>query len=388
MALLGKFVITGGPVSGKRTVISTLEQGLIEKGYRVFIINNTFSELTKSGINPYKSLPLPNDKFVELLVSQQLSKEAMYDEVISAMPKEEKCVIICDRGVFDNKTRCEDESFDKILSRLNLNESDLNSTYDMVIHLTTSAIGKIKYYNGSDAPMPKDEAIKVDKRTLSSWVGHNNLMVIDNSTDFEGKVKKVLDYIYEYLGNSMKSVKQLKYLINLNKSKLDFIKDKETFKLEITQFYLTDNTKEDTYERRLRLINHNGNTSYYFTVQKKYDQGLSKVVTNYKMTEKEYNSLLEFYDVKASIEKIRYMFVQNARYYKLDVFSQIEDFAILEVDHTIDQQEVLFPVDMEIVEEVTNNPSYSTAAIAANLDFQVDQLKLRKKRLDELLRKE
>ena len=387
MALLGKFVITGGPVSGKRTVISSLEQGLIEKGYRVFIIDNTFSELTKSGINPYKNLPLSTDKFVELLIRQQLEKENLYDEVIAALPKEEKCVIICDRGVFDSKTRCESDSYDDILNKLKLNENDLNNAYDMVIHLTTAAIGKMKYYNGSDEAMPKDEAIRIDKMTLASWIGHSNLMVIDNSTNFEGKVQKVLDYIYEYLGNTIKTRKQLKYLIDINKSKLGFIKDKNTVKLDIKQFYLEEPLKKDTYERRLRLITHNGNTNYYFTVQKRYDKGLTKVVTNYKMTEKEYNSLLEFYNIKAAIEKTRYMFVENGQYYKLDVFDQIEYFAILEVDYNNNQEEILLPEDMAIVEEVTDDPNYSTEAIAANLDFRIEQLKLKKKRLDDLLRK-
>lgn len=45
-------VITGGPCAGKSTGLSKIEQELVERGYRVFVVPETATEVITGGIKP------------------------------------------------------------------------------------------------------------------------------------------------------------------------------------------------------------------------------------------------------------------------------------------------------------------------------------------------
>ena len=47
---IAKIVITGGPCAGKTTALARIEQDLSEKGYHVFIVGESATELIKGGI--------------------------------------------------------------------------------------------------------------------------------------------------------------------------------------------------------------------------------------------------------------------------------------------------------------------------------------------------
>jgi thymidylate kinase len=365
--LLGKIVLTGGPCAGKTTALARIEEQLTEAGYRVLVVSESATELIKGGIKPFGTSPIDLIKFQELILKYQMNKEQLYEDAVASLPEGEKCVIIYDRGVLDNKAYIGQHMFNKLLNSLNLSELLLMDNYDMVIHLVTAADGKEEYYtldNNTARTEMVEEAKKLDRKTVNAWVGHNNLKIIDNSTNFEEKLNRVLDCVHNILGNPISIRKQRKFSIDLNKTDLSFINEEESTVIEIEQTYLQSTSKSDDYERRLRKRTYNGQDTYYFTVQKKEKDGLSKIITDKKITEKEYFKIISMYDIKESLKKTRYAFVKDKQYFKLDIFDDDYDFGILEVDPTKENLNVIVPDDLYVIEDVTNDINYQNNVIA------------------------
>lgn len=88
-------------------------------------------------------------------------------------------------------------AFDKVLRTNGWNAVDLRDTrYNQVIHLITAADGAEDYYNTEDNPCRTEGielARELDKKTAEAWVGHPYIDVIDNSTDFESKMIRMIN---------------------------------------------------------------------------------------------------------------------------------------------------------------------------------------------------
>ena len=84
--------------------------------------------------------------------------------------------------------------------------------YDQVIHLVTAANGAVDYYEKTDIRTEEAEvACKLDHCTSQAWIGHPQYNLIDNSTDFDTKLKRmisvrtsiIIDYIFHHNFNSV-----------------------------------------------------------------------------------------------------------------------------------------------------------------------------------------
>lgn len=362
--LVGKIVLTGGPCAGKTTALSRIEEYLTERGYRVFIVSESATEMIKGGIRPFGDNAFDMIKFQDLILKYQISKEEIYDDAIKYLSDDEKCVIIYDRGLMDNKAYITDQQFSNLLKKMNLNEIDLLDRYDMVIHLVTAADGCSQYYtleNNEARSESIEEAIELDRKTLNTWIGHNNLVVIDNSTNFEEKINRVIDNIKEVVKFPYSTKYQRKYKVDLNNSSLDFLDDKGVTKIDITQTYLGSIENNEGYEKRLRKRNLNGEDSYYFTVKKNDELGVNKIITDKKIKESDYIDLLNLHDNRYEIKKTRYTFVYKKQYFTLDIFENGD--AILEINQTSAKKNVNLPPDLS-VEEVTGIEKYNNYNIA------------------------
>lgn len=51
--IVGKIVLTGGPCAGKTSALTKVEEELTEKGYKVFIVSESATELIRGGIKPF-----------------------------------------------------------------------------------------------------------------------------------------------------------------------------------------------------------------------------------------------------------------------------------------------------------------------------------------------
>ena len=298
--LVAKICLTGGPCAGKTSALSTIEQKLSDMSYKVFIIDEIATRLINAGIKPFGDDAIDMIDFEEMMLKHQLVEEASFERTANLLNK--KCVIICDRGIFDIKSFISNKDFDKLLKKYNLSKISLMDNYGMVVHMNTAAKGAEQFYT-TDNNKARSEGIKDailrDDKCQEAWSFHGNLKIIDNSTNFNDKIKKVVDSIKDYLGIEIRNEK--KYLIEMNNNVYEMLKTDECVKVGIKQTYLKTN---DNYEMRLRKRTLDGDSTYYVTVKKDY-KGNEKIVTEEKISKKTYERLLQQREIVNEVEKER-----------------------------------------------------------------------------------
>lgn len=361
--IVAKVVLTGGPCAGKTSALSKIENYFTEKGYKVLIISESATEMIKGGIKPFGEDKLDIELFQELILKFQLQKEEFYEECVSKFSETTKCIIVYDRGILDNKAYINQEKFDKILKKQKLSELKLMDNYDMVLHLVTAADGAEKYYtlgNNSARTETVEEAKELDRKTINAWAGHPNLKVITNECDFDAKLEKVIQEINNLIGEPVSIKHQRKYLIDLDSSDLSFLDEDNSTRINITQYYLNATPKAET---RVRVREYNGDKSYYLTVQLKGLKGKASVLTEKKLTQKEFSKLLSKYKNADFVNKVRYSFAIDKIYYRLDLFQ--DGTAILEVEPSTELENIVIDDRLKIVEDVTDNPYYDNHVMAS-----------------------
>lgn len=192
---LKKIVITGGPCAGKTSALAVLKAYFSEKGYNVLIVNETATQLISGGVSA-KSLG-SDEKFQRLVMELQLKKEEIYLKAAKAMNKD-KTLIIYDRGTVDNRAYLSADEYEKLLRDENKTIDELLSYYDAVIHLVTAADKAESFYtteNNRARTETPEEARQRDKKIIEAWSRHKSFHIIDNSTDFEGKLRRITEAI-------------------------------------------------------------------------------------------------------------------------------------------------------------------------------------------------
>ena len=361
MEIVGKIVLTGGPCAGKTTALARIEKNLTELGYKVFIVSESATELIKGGIRPFGDRPIDIIKFQSLIINHQLSKEKIYEE--AALSIDEKSVIIYDRGFLDNKAYIDYKIFKKLLKEKDLCELDLLDNYDMVIHLVTAADGKAEYYtlaNNEARSESVEEAIELDRRTANAWAGHNNLKIVDNSTDFDAKIDRVLFEVNSLVNPHKRIKQQRKFIVDIGDAELELINNLASTTINITQTYIE--SSKDIYERRIRERRHGQDITHFMTVQKKKENGVSDVLLDKKISSKEYESLLTSSSDVRTINKTRISFIYKKNVYRLDIFES--GLAILELDITEGSNKLELPKGLNIIEEVTEKEEFRNFVLA------------------------
>ena len=357
-----KIVLTGGPCAGKTTALSIIEERLTELGFHVIVVSESATELIKGGVRPFGKVSASMFDFQRLMIPYQLAKESIYDKSLNYL-NNEKYVIIYDRGVIDNKAYINQEMFDQILSELGLNEIDLMDNYDMVLHLVTAADGAEKYYtldNNNARTETIEEARELDKKTLNAWMGHPNLKIIDNTTNFEDKMNKILDNVLSLVHVSEHYKVQRKYLVDLNSSDLSFLNNDNSMLVSIKQHYIEN---DDNYEYRLRKRTINDHSTYYLQTERKVESGLTNIITEKKISEKDYFKLLGSYSVKNEVDKKRIAFTYDKLNMSLDIFDN--GLTLLEVNS--DKDNISLPLGLTVIKEVTNDPTYDNINIGKGI---------------------
>ena len=364
MKNFSKIVITGGPCAGKTTGLSTIERELSKIGYKVVIINESATEIINSGLS-LSSYDNNNINFESNIVLLQLEKERIYEEACKKLPHE-KVVLVCDRGIMDCKSYSTPEEWNQIKKNLNLDEIQLRDNYDAVFHLVTAAKGAEDCYtkdNNTARRENLEEAIIADEKTLKCWTGHPHLRAIDNSTNFEDKMKRLVSEIYSFLGEPEPYEIERKFLIKMPDINQLLI-NQNCKKVDIIQTYLTN---EDGDERRIRQRGLNGSYIHTLTTKKRISD-TKRLEIEEKITSKQYLSLLNDADISLhQVKKTRYCIMQNNQYFEVDIYPFANETAILEVELTNESENVKFPEYLNIIKEVTNDSSYSNRALAEKI---------------------
>ena len=204
-----RIVITGGPCSGKTSAIDRAFDELKDSGYQILIMPETATQLIGGGIAPWTCKGINSYQRWQMYL--QMEKEKVYAQACEEISEVagKPVLIIYDRGMMDNKAYVTDQVFKEIMDDMGLEEEECLSWYDAVFHLETAAKGAVEFYtcdNNSARTETVEEAVEVDNNSLRAWEDHPNRVIIDNSTSFEEKMKRLYDGIRSFLKETEESV--------------------------------------------------------------------------------------------------------------------------------------------------------------------------------------
>lgn len=357
-----KIVLTGGPCAGKTTAMNWIQNFFQKQGYKVLFVPETATELITGGLTPWETKT--NSDFESILFDLQMEKEKLFEEGAKKLPNE-KILIVCDRGLLDNKAYMPKKDFDYLLKTKKLSEVKLRDSYDAVFHLVTAAKGAKKYYNLDNAARTEtiEEAAKLDDSLIASWTGHPHFRIIDNSTDFETKMKRLLKEISNVLGEPEPYEIERKFLIE--KPDLEYLDNLPMCeKVQIVQTYLKSSDDE---EIRIRQRGSDGVFTYSKT-RKININNLKRIEVEERLTQEEYiNELLNADPERGQIIKTRYCLSYNNQYFEIDIYPFFKDKAICEIELDSENQKVDIPPFIEVIEEVTDNLKYRNSEIAKQI---------------------
>ena len=356
-----KIVVTGGPCGGKTTALTQVQTALSHLGYTVLVVPETATALISGGVAPWTCGT--NVEYQKCQMLMQMQKERIFEQAAHTM-NQDKILIVCDRGELDNKAYMTDEEFAQVLEFLGKSEAELRDDYDAVFHLVTTAKGAEKFYtleNNGARYETLEQARALDDKFIESWTGHPYFRVIDNSTDFEGKLKRLVREISYYLGELAPYEIERKFLIEYpDVAWLESLPNCQ--RVPITQYYLRS---EPNREIRVRQRGEAGESIFTFT-EKIFDGTRKHLVRKRRLTEREYEMLLLQADPKMrEIKKTRYCLTYAGQYFEIDLFPCWDDQAIVELELSSEDAPVNFPPQLKVIREVTGDPNYLNAVIAS-----------------------
>ncbi|CAN7985888.1 unnamed protein product [Ixodes hexagonus] len=367
------FLLCTGPCSGKTTGQARLSTFLENYGWKVresaTTLNISFVVSFYSGGVRFPDLtPAEVEKFQENLLKTMISMEETYFDLATTSKK--NCLIICDRGTMDASAFVSKEIWDRIIKAHGWNTVDLrDNRYNQIIHLVSAANGAEAFYNTEDNSC-RTEGIELarerDKLAAHAWIGHPYMDVIDNSTDFDTKVRRMIECICRRIGvdtgdRLALNSRKVKFLVSSLPPDSAFPPYQD---FEVVHDYLiTANAKAQS---RLRKRGQNNYWSYMHT-QRKCDVNSQVIELRRQITHRDYiNMLAQRDDSHYTVYKLRRCFLWGNMYFQMDIYkkpchSRCEGLILLETytAHGSAELKSQLPSFLDISKEVTADPNYS-----------------------------
>lgn len=349
------FVFTGGPCAGKTTGLCYVEEKLRDLGYAVFIVKEAATDLMTAGVTSSGG-HFTEEEFQGLVARHILEAEKLYTDA-ARLARAAKKIILCDRGIIDGRAYMDEALFQKILALHGLSiVGARDSRYDAVFHLRSAALGAEAFYSTATNAVRREtlpEAREKDRRTLDAWLGHPHLRVIDNSTDFPQKMKRLFREVSTALGIPAPIEIERKFLVAPNFDPRGIpIPFQE---IDIEQAYLH---APDGEAIRIRKRGQNGTAVYYHTHKKRLSDAdaYRSVEVERHIAEREYIDLFATRNpALCVIRKKRFCFVWREQYFELDAFLEpSHELRILEVELTEARTEVFLPDFVPVIGEMKN----------------------------------
>jgi len=366
-----QIVITGGPCSGKTTSLSYLAQKLMDRGFRVFLVPEVATTFITGGVPDIATLATSDiPRYVDVqkqILMTQIGLRRHFNDMADVFG-DEQCVILFDRADMDNVAYLPStDYFDVFMEEERLTWHDVRDSYDGVIHLVTAANGAEEFYTheNNEARYETPEQARIqDTKTINAWTGHPHLRIIDNSTDFEEKMRRTLKAVSRILGIPVPIEIERKYLL-AKRPNLNIKAFQNSPEICIEQVYLI--SKEG---RQLRARKRSqGDSASYFEGEKgaELSPGVRPETEN-PIGIREYLHLVTLKDPATSIvKKNRYCFTYKNQYFELDIFTEpreVRGLCLLEIELTEEHDEVELPPFLQIEREVTDDPAYTNHEIA------------------------
>ncbi|CAB0019456.1 unnamed protein product [Nesidiocoris tenuis] len=361
-----RLVLTGGPCGGKTTSQARLSTFFENLGWKVYRVPETATVLISC-------------KFQENLLKTMLQIENTFFEL--GRTSRRNTLIICDRGAMDASAFITREQWESIMAANGWNNVELrDNRYDHIIHLVSAAKGAEDFYTLEDHACRSENielARELDDKAASAWIGHPYFDVIDNSTPFEEKIRRVIASVCHKVGidpgdRLVTNSKKRKFLIKGPLPPDSAFPPFEDF--DVVHHYLTSATPE--VEARLRKRGQNGHWSYTHTIRKPriHDQA---VEVKTQLTHRDYVNFLSQSDyLHFPIYKTRRCFLLQNQYFQLDMYRKpshprCDSLILLETYSALndDQLQASLPEFLEIEREVTGDPAFSMYNLSLLADW-------------------
>jgi CYTH domain-containing protein len=356
-------VYTGGPCGGKTTALAQTEEHFSQLGYRVVMVPEAATLLINAGFPPRL---FPGDEifhFQRAFVNFTLFLEKTTETLVNHLPGDEPVLVIHDRGVLDSKAYCPPQVWERIVESTGMAETDLREkNYDAVIHLVTAATGaEGAYSNANNQARSEDVATAraVDLRTQAAWTGHPHLAIIDNSTDFEGKIHRTIAAVCHAIGTPEPLEIEKKYVLSQSPV---FPDDLRVVKSAILQTYLTGAEGSE----RVRLRRHeDGVTGFTRTRKRELSPG-KRVEIEAMIKQDDYQAFLQRADAERNpIDKTRSCFIWDHRQYEMDAYHGVlEGIFTVEVEGVSIEEQIELPPFLRPALDVTGNSAWSNSSMA------------------------
>ncbi|XP_061383378.1 TRPL translocation defect protein 14 isoform X2 [Danaus plexippus] len=377
-----KLVLTGGPCGGKTTGQSRLSTFFENLGWKVFRVPETATVLLSGGIKFVDLSPDEAMKFQENLLKTMIQIENTFFELGRTCQR--NCLIICDRGAMDASAFISKEKWEAMLNANNWNSVELrDNRYNHIVHMVSAANGAEDFYSTEEHACRSEGvelARELDYNAAAAWIGHPYFDVIDNSTDFDKKMNRLLACVCQRVGLDTGD------RLNVNSKKRKFLvkppllPDAEfpPFQdFDVVHNYLQSDVRKA--QVRLRKRGQKGHWSYIHTVRKFHPTNGQSVEVRTQLTHRDYlNMLPQRDDAHFTIFKKRRCFIYNNQYYQLDIYRQpthprCRGLVLLETYSGMYDQDALLaslPKFLTIEKEVTGDPAYSMYNLSLKEDWK------------------
>lgn len=345
MAKITKIALTGGPCSGKTSIVERLAAEFYSDDRDVFICPESAYEVIANGGSR-------DDYFCfeTLVAKKQLENEA---EILKKAEESEKneVVIFYDRALTDCFGYVDDK--DKFAENIGINIIDSWARYDALIVLQTAP--ESEYVSTCARIEDYQTALNFEQKLLGVTVGHSHLRYVKNQTNFEEKYQSVKAEI-----NSILSGYEIEKKFLIEYPDLVSLQKYRPFKAEISQTYLLCAVGS----HRIRKRGTNGIFTYFETLKIRVT-GSCAEETEDVISKAQYDELMKNADPnKSTIVKDRYCFLYDGQYFELDVFPFWNDKAFLELELKSENQKFTLPPEIKVVEDVSDDYHYKNSYLA------------------------
>jgi len=289
-----KLVLTGGPCGGKTTGQARLSTFFENLGWKVYRSPEIATVLLSGGVNFAELNEEAAIKFQENLLKTMLQTENAFFDLAEASSR--NCLIICDRGAMDASAFITRDQWETMLVANRMDEVEMrDDRYDQVVHMVSAAKGAEQFYsieNHQSRSEGLDLARERDTRAAEAWVGHPYVDVIDNSSDFESKIKHLIKLVAWRIGINIgdrlvSGARKAKFVVNSPLPPDSIIGSYRDF--EVNHNYLTTGSK--MIQSRLRKRGWKGKCTYTHTIRKTVNGQVIEVKS--PLTHRDYDNLVQ-----------------------------------------------------------------------------------------------
>ena len=191
--------LTGGPCAGKTTLLELLRQRQTMCGRKLLFVPEAATILVGRGFVIGENVR----EFQTETLRLQLQLEAQARKQAAQLGQ--PCAIICDRGTLDGAGYCTPAVFADILRDCGRSRTELARSYDLVIHLVSTAVEAPDAYtvsNNEARHESLEEAIAQEHRTFAAWQDHPHRVAITSTEGFTRKMESAIAAIEHALSNT------------------------------------------------------------------------------------------------------------------------------------------------------------------------------------------